>query len=244
MSFGLTTLVRVDAGEPVVLLAGVHAGCYELFATDRLRSIRELRGRKVAIPGFGSTHHVFLSVIASYVGLDPRRQISWVILPHEEAKRELAAGRVDAYPGFPPAPQELRAKRVGRVILNSSTDQPWAQYFCCMVVGNRDFVRRNPVATKRALRALLKATDLCATEPARSAQFLVDRGYTDNREYALQTLTDVPYGRWREYNPEDSVRFFALRLHEVGMVKSTPQKLIGQGTDWRFLNGVKRELKV
>ena len=82
MSFGLTTLVRVDAGEPVVLLAGVHAGCYELFATDRLRSIRELWGRKVAIPGFGSTHHVFLSVIASYVGLDPRRQISWVILPH------------------------------------------------------------------------------------------------------------------------------------------------------------------
>lgn len=244
MSFGLTTLVRVDAGEPVVLLAGVHAGCYELFATDRLRSIRELRGHKVAIPGFGSTHHVFLSVIASYVGLDPRREISWVILPDEEAKRELAAGRVDAYLGFPPAPQELRAKRVGRVILNSSTDQPWAQYFCCMVVGNREFVRRNPVATRRALRALLKATDVCATEPARSAQFLVDRGYTDTREYALRTLTDVPYGRWREYNPEDSVRFFGLRLHEVGMVRSTPQKLIGQGTDWRFLNGLKRELKV
>jgi NitT/TauT family transport system substrate-binding protein len=105
-------------------------------------------------------------------------------------------------------------------------------------------VRRNPVATKRALRALLKATDLCANEPLRSAQYLVDKGYTDNREYALQTLTDVPYGKWREYNPEDSVRFFGLRLHEVGMVKSTPQNLITQGTDWRFLNELKRELKV
>jgi NitT/TauT family transport system substrate-binding protein len=112
-----------------------------------------------------------------------------------------------------------------------------------MVVGNREFVRRNPVATKRALRALLKATDMCATQPARSAQLLIDRGYVQSREYALQTLTDVPYRKWREYNPEDSVRFFALRLHEVGMVKSSPQKLIAQGTDWRFLNELKREMK-
>ncbi len=54
----------------------------------------------------------------------------------------------------------------------------------------------------------------------------------------------MPYRKWREYNPEDTVRFYALRLHEVGMIKSTPQKLIAQGTDWRFLNELKRELKV
>jgi NitT/TauT family transport system substrate-binding protein len=185
-----------------------------------------------------------MTVVASYVGLDPRRDISWVTLSREDAKRHLAEGKVDAFLGFPPDPQELRAKRIGRVLMNSSTDQPWAQYFCCMVVGNREFVRRNPIATKRALRALLKATDLCATQPARYAQFLVDKGYVTNREYALRTLTDVPYRKWREYNPEDSVRFFALRLREVGIVKSTPQRLIAQGTDWQFLNGLKRELKV
>ena len=243
MSFGLTTLVRVDAGEPVVLLAGVHAGCYELFGMNRVRSIRDLRGARVAIPGFGSTHHTFLSVIAAYVGLDPRREISWVTMSREEAMRQLAAGGVDAYLGFPPDPQELRAKRVGRVVLNSSTDQPWAQYFCCMVVGNRGFVKRNPVATKRALRALLKATDMCAMQPARYAQFLVEKGYVENLEYARQTLTDIPYRKWREYNPEDSVRFFALRLREVGMVKSTPQKLIAEGTDWRFLDELRKELR-
>jgi len=134
-------------------------------------------------------------------------------------------------------------KGIGHVVLNSSTDKPWSQYFCCMVIGNSEFVRRNPIATKRALRALLKATDLCATEPMRTAQFLVDKGYVQNRDYALQTLSDVPYGKWRDYNSEDSVRFFALRLREVGMVKSSPQKLIAQGTDWRFLNELKRELK-
>ena len=243
MSFGLTTLIRVEAGEPVVMLGGVHTGCYELFANERVRTVRDLRGCRVAVPGIGSSHHLFLSVIASYVGLDPSREISWITLSRADGKQQLAEGKVDAYLGFPPDPQELRANGIGHVVLNSSTDKPWSQYFCCMVIGNSEFVRRNPIATKRALRALLKATDLCATEPMRTAQFLVDRGYVQSREYALQTLSDVPYGKWRDYNAEDSVRFFALRLREVGMVKSSPQKLIAQGTDWRFLNELKRELK-
>ena len=60
---------------------------------------------------------------------------------------------------------------------------------------------------------------------------------------ALQSLQEIAYPLWREYDPEDTLRFFALRLHEVGMIKSTPQKLIAQGTDWRFLTELKKELK-
>jgi NitT/TauT family transport system substrate-binding protein len=99
------------------------------------------------------------------------------------------------------------------------------------------------VATKRALRAILKAADVCANNPERVARFLVDKGYTESYVYTLQTVQEVPYDKWREYNPEDTVRFFALRLQEAGMIKSTPQKLIAQGTDWRFLTELKRELK-
>jgi NitT/TauT family transport system substrate-binding protein len=112
-----------------------------------------------------------------------------------------------------------------------------------MVVGHREFVRKHPVATKRALRALLKATDVCAREPERAAQFLVEKGFTPRYDYALQTMQEIPYNRWREYNPEDTVRFYALRLHELGLIKSTPQKIIAQGTNWRFFNELKKELK-
>jgi NitT/TauT family transport system substrate-binding protein len=97
--------------------------------------------------------------------------------------------------------------------------------------------------TKAVLRAILKAADLCVSEPARAAQRLVDGGYTPRYDYALQTLNEVPYDKWREYDPEDTVRFYALRLHEVGMIKSSPQKIIADGTDWRFWNELKRELK-
>jgi len=112
-----------------------------------------------------------------------------------------------------------------------------------MLQGNRDFVHKHPVATKRAVRAILKATDLCAQEPERAARLMVDRGFASRYDYAIQTLREVPYNAWRIYDPATTLRFYALRLHEAGMIKSSPQKIIAQGTDWRFLNELKRELK-
>jgi NitT/TauT family transport system substrate-binding protein len=128
-------------------------------------------------------------------------------------------------------------------VVNTNVDRPWSQYFCCLVAGNRTFVRKHPVATKRAVRAILKAADICALEPDRVARVLVDRDYVKRYDYALQTMQEVPYGTWREYNPEDTLRFYALRLHEAGMIKSSPQKIIEQGTDWRFLTELKKQLK-
>jgi NitT/TauT family transport system substrate-binding protein len=157
--------------------------------------------------------------------------------------RLLGDGQVDAFAGFPPVPQELRAKQIGHVVLSTTMDRPWSQYFCCMVGANRDFIRKHPVATKRALRAILKAANLCAADPEQAARFIVSRGYTGELAYAAQALREIPYARWREYDPEDTVRFYALRLHEVGMIKNSPQKLIAQGTDWRFFNELKKELK-
>jgi NitT/TauT family transport system substrate-binding protein len=239
-------ITRIDAGDPIVVLAGGHIGCFELFGSGQVRTIRDLKGKTVAIPDRGlggSPQYIFLSSMLAYVGLDPGQDIQWVTQPRAASMRLLAEGKIDAYLGFPPDPQELRAKQIGHVIVNSTVDRPWSQYFCCMVASNRDFVRRHPVATKRALRAVLKATDVCALEPERVAQSMVDKGFTQSYTYALQTLQEVPYNRWREYNPEDTVRFYALRLHEAGMIKSSPQKLIAEGTDWHFFNELKQELK-
>src|SRR5262249_39256777 len=144
---------------------------------------------------------------------------------------------------FAPQAQELRAKGFGHVRVNSTVDRPWSQYFCCMLAGNRELVRTHPVATERALRAILKEADVCAFEPEQAAKFIVDKGYAKRYDYALQTMKDVPYDKRREYDPEDTVRFYALRLHEAGMIKSSPQKLIAQGTDWRFITELKKELK-
>lgn len=243
MAFVAPFLVQLDAGLPVVLLAGVHVGCFELFGSERVRAVRDLKGMTVGVPSLGSPHHLFLSSMAAYVGLDPRKDIQWVTHEPADSAKMLTEGKVDALMGFPPVPQELRARKIGHVIVNSSVDRPWSQYFCCTVAANKKFVERNPVATKRAIRAILKATDLCALEPEKSARIIVERGFTKNYDHAVATMKDIPYNRWREYDPADTVRFYSLRLREIGVIKNTPQKLMADGTDWRVFNELKKELK-
>jgi NitT/TauT family transport system substrate-binding protein len=72
---------------------------------------------------------------------------------------------------------------------------------------------------------------------------LVNGGFTPRYDYARQTLNEIPYNMWREFDPADTMRFYALRLHEVGMIKSSPNTLIAEGANWRFLDELKRELK-
>jgi NitT/TauT family transport system substrate-binding protein len=243
MNFVGPNIVRIDAGDPVVFLAGVHVGCFEVIATDRIRRMLDLKGKTVVVESLTSARYMFFAIVVANVGLDPRRDIRWISAEGERPMQLFIEGKADAFLGFPPQPQELRARKIGHVLLNSSTDRPWSQYFCCLLTASKDFVRKNPIATKRALRAILKSADVCAADPERAARVLVDRGFTTKYEYALQTMRELPYGKWREYDPEDTIRFYALRLHEVGMIKSSPQKLITQATDFRFLNELKRELK-
>jgi len=139
LATALAGVMRIDAGDPRVLLSGVHVGCFELFGTERVRSVRDLKGKTVAVPA--------------------------------------------------------------------------------------------------------KARAVCAIEPQRAAQVLVDREYPTTYDLALQTLKEIPFGKWRMLDPENTVRFFALRLREAGMIKSTPQQIIANGTDWRILNELKKELK-
>ncbi len=243
MHFAAPLIVRLEAGDPVVILVGGHAGCFELFGTDRVRAIRDLKGKTVAVNALSSIGGILLRIMLAHVGIDPPKEVKWVEHTSSEQVRLLGEGKIDALLAFPPTVQELRAKKIGHVVFNSMMDRPWSQYFCCIVAGNRDFVRKNPVATKRALRAIVKAIDICGREPERTARLIVDKGLTKNYDYALQMMKEMPYGKWREYDAEDTLRFYALRLQEIGMIKSSPQKIIAQGTDWRFLKELKREMK-
>lgn len=237
--------IQVDKGDPIVLLSGLHPGCVELVATERLRSISDLKGKTIAVTDLGGGRHAFLAIMAAHVGLDPRKDFNIVAHPAGEAIRLLTEKKIDGFLAAPPDSQQLRAKKIGHVLVDSMMDKPWSQYFCCMVAVNQPFLRKNPVAARKALRAILKAVDVCAREPDRAARLLVDKGYSNQYDDALQAMKEMGmgYGKWRNYDPEDTLRFYALRMNEVGMIKSSPQKIIAQGTDWRFLRELKKELK-
>jgi NitT/TauT family transport system substrate-binding protein len=236
-------ITSIEAGVPITVLAGMHSGCLELIANDSVHSVGELKGKRVGVDRFSSSPHVLVTLMAAYIGLDPARDIEWVVSGDATSMQFFIDGKIDAFLASPPEPQKLRDRNIGHTILATAVDRPWSEYYCCMLAGRAEYVRQYPVATKRLLRALLKAVDLCLSEPELVARRMVDGGFAASYDQTLRTLSDVRYDRWREFDPEDTMRFFALRMYDVGFIKSSPNALIAEGSDWRFLNELKRELK-
>jgi NitT/TauT family transport system substrate-binding protein len=242
-SFAPSHVMAMEAGAPITILAGLHAGCFDVFGKNEIQTIADLRGRTVGIAS-GFEDERLLKLMAGLVGLDPAKDIRWVTSMSRGPMELFVDGKIDAFLALPPVLQEVRARNIGHVIASSTSDRPWSQYHCCLLATSTEFARKYPVATKRVLRAILKAVDVCASDPARVAQLLVDRGYTSRYDYALQALSEIRYDVWRDFDAEDTLRFYGVRMHEAGMIKSSPNKLIAEHTDWRFLNELKRELKV
>jgi NitT/TauT family transport system substrate-binding protein len=159
LNFAPPLAIARDTSRAGVVLAGIHVGCMEVAAREPLRTLRDLKGKRVAVWTLGSVPHLFLAAMVAHVGLDPASDIEWVLHPPNTHVEPFLEGKIDILIVFPPQAQELRARQIGHVVA-MVTDRPWSQYFCCMVEGNREFVRQHPVATKRVLRALLKAADL------------------------------------------------------------------------------------
>ena len=114
---------RIDGGEPIIFLAGIHVGCWELFAREGIGSVVDLKGKSI---GTKSAFPSLLYLMAAHVGLDPKQDIRWVTDPAQTPMELFIEGKVDGFLGFPPQPQELRARHVGHVILDTTLDRPWS----------------------------------------------------------------------------------------------------------------------
>ncbi|UCD67706.1 MAG: ABC transporter substrate-binding protein [Betaproteobacteria bacterium] len=241
---GPSIIPAIDKGYPISVIGALHEGCWELFAHEPIRSLQDLVGRRIAIRSLGGVEQIWLSSMLAWVGVDPNTEIKWTTTDYwADRTKSYVDGKVDAFLAFPPEPQRLRRQNVGRVIVNTTQDRPWSQYFCCLLGARNEFIERYPVATKRALRAIMKASDLCSENPDWAAQYLVDKGFEDDYEVALEIIKSLSYSRWRTDNPVDTLRFHSLRLRDAGMIRSTPQQIIERGCNFSFLNELRKELK-
>ncbi|MEX2247268.1 MAG: ABC transporter substrate-binding protein [Dehalococcoidia bacterium] len=246
LHFAQSVTVAADAGDPILLLAGVHNSMLVLFGNERVQSLRDLKGKRFAgSRDANDPRYAFIAALLAYIGIDVEHDVEFVDVDISGLLSGAQTGDIDAWAVTRPLSTAFRNANIGHVLLDGAVDPPWSQYFGAMATANRDFVEQHPAATKRALRAILKATDVCAEEPERAARYLVDKGFTTyTYDQVLDIITGVSFAAWREFDPEDTMRFYALRLREAGLVKSTPDELIARATDWRYLDEIKRELGV
>jgi hypothetical protein len=118
----MSLLLALDAGQPLVVIAGIHAGCFELFGTSRVRSVLDLKNGTIAVGWAGGL--ALVTAMATYVGFDPRRDARLVQPPPKEAIQLLADGKIDGLAGLSARTSELRTRKIGHADKQSLEDCP------------------------------------------------------------------------------------------------------------------------
>ena len=246
--YGQHFAAHIDAGSPFVLLGGTHVGCIELWAKPGIGTIRDLRGKTLVVFKKDPLQDVFYGIwvtLLTSVGVDPG-EVKFVehLDPQANVIDSFIAGTSDATLAAVTQGPALRAnpKNPGKMIFDTTVDKPWSQYYCCLLVANSSWAKANPNAAKRATRAVMRAIDLGAKDRQRTVQIAAEKQVTQNAPRLYEAIKDLPYD-WREYDPEETLRFLALRLADGKLIKKTPQQIITDGTDFAWFRRLQKELK-
>ena len=240
-------VANVDAGRPMVALAGMHTGCLELWAKPGINSVRDLKGRTIAVSATDITDVIygFWSAILSSVGINAKTEVNFVPAGSATSTLELfLQGQSDALLAAAFQVPILRAdpRNHGTLLMANLEDKPWSQYYCCQLIANPDWVRQYPIAAKRATRAILRANDRVAKDPAAAVlSGVAQQLFTTSYETVLAVLKNCKY-EWRDLDPEETLRFFALQLAEYKLVKGVPQQLVAQASDYSYVRELKKQM--
>jgi NitT/TauT family transport system substrate-binding protein len=248
MYFGpIDIAASLQEGERMVALAGLHPGCAEIWAQPGIRSLRDLRGRTIVVRAKTlSDPYAYLAVVLKHAGLDPTRDVNFVVQPDANPLALYLQGRNDAVYVASAGAGALRANPAnrGHIVHDMMMDDPWARLDCCIIVAAQDWYRAHPVAAKRALRAIFRAADFQPPDRADAVQIVTQRGLFggpgnfDNVRFAANMVPS----NWRDLDLERSVRFFGQLLTDVGLLRVSIDEMV-RVLDVRILRELRAEMR-
>jgi len=214
-------LKPIEQGLDVKFTGGIHRGCLRVQAPARgsIRSIKDLRGKRIGVPGMGTPPFIFANRVLGANGIDPSKEITWLVFPAGELGLALDKGEVDAVADSEPIGSMLVAQGKVRNIADQAVDMPYADEYCCAVLVNGKFLKRNPKACAAATRALLKAAKWVEANPKAAAELSVKGKYlastVDQNTVSISHLRYVP----SVSGAQTAVRLAAAEMKRAGMMK-------------------------
>jgi len=236
-------LKPIEQGLDVKFTGGIHRGCLRVQAAvnGKVRSVNDLRGKRIGVPGMGTPPFIFANRVLGANGIDPSKEITWLVFPAGELGLALDKGEVDAVANSEPIGSMLIAQGKVRNIADQAVDMPYADEYCCAVIVNGKFLARNPKASAAATRAMLKAAKWVETNPKAAAELSVKAKYlastVDQNTVSISHLRYVP----SVSGAKTAVRLAAEEMKRAGMLKRSTD--VAQLADKAFvkLDGVSDE---
>src|SRR3954471_754916 len=215
-------LKPIEQGLDVRFTGGIHRGCLRVQASTKgnIRSVKDLKGKRIGVPGMGTPPFIFANRVLGANGIDPSTDVSWIVYPAGELGLALDKGDVDAVADSEPIGSMLLAQGKVRNVADQATDAPYNEEYCCAVIVNGRFLKANPKATASATRALLKAAKWVDTNPLAAAKLSVEGKYlastVEQNTFAISHLRYIP----SVVGAKNAVNLAATEMQKAGMLRS------------------------
>lgn len=218
-------LKPIEQGLDVKFLAGIHRGCLRVQTsiTNKIQKVEDLRGKRIGVPGMGTPPFIFANRALSAHGIDPAKEVSWLVFPAGDLGLALERGNVDAVADSEPIGTLLNASGKVRNVVDQATDAPFADEYCCAVLANGKFLANNPKAAAAATRALLKGAKWVEANPKAAATLSVEKKYlASNPELNATAISHLRYLP-SVSSVEEAVKSAAMAMKQLGMLNPTTQ---------------------
>ena len=216
-------LKPIEQGLDVKFTGGIHRGCLRVQAGTKtdIRSVKDLRGKRIGVPGMGTPPFIFANRVLGANGIDAKTEITWIVYPAGELGLALDKGEVDAVADSEPIGSMLVAQGKVRNIADQAADEPYSSEYCCAVIVNGKFLSKNPKASAAATRALLKAAKWVETNPLAAAKLSVEWKYLastiEQNAVSISKLRYVP----SVSGAETAVKLASAEMKRASMLSSS-----------------------
>jgi len=238
---------NVQRGQAVVGFGSLHPGCLEIWAHEGIGSLTDLRGRTIVVgsKAISDPPYSYISIVLKYAGVDPK-EVNFVAQTGANPVNLYLEGKNDAVRVGADRAPALKANPAnkGHMVHSQLMDDPWSKLACCILVTTQDWYHSNPVAAKRAIRAIFRAADFQPDDRADAVKPLTDKGFfggASNFDNVLAAADMVP-ANWRDLDTEKTVRFYGKLLTDVGLLTKSVDE-VAKALDLRIFNELRTELK-
>ncbi len=216
-------LKPVEQGLDVKFTGGIHKGCLRVQAATKgkIHSVEDLRGKRIGVPGMGTPPFIFANRVLGSHGIDPGKEITWLVFPAAQLGLALDKGEVDAVANAEPIGSLLLADGKVRNIADQAADEGYKDEYCCAVIVNGKFLSKNPKTSAAATRALLKGAKWVNTNPRAAAILSVQKKYiASNAELNSIALSHLRYMP-SVSGAEAAVKSAAFEMKRAGMLRTS-----------------------
>jgi NitT/TauT family transport system substrate-binding protein len=213
-------LKPIEQGLDARFTAGTHRGCLHILAPEKssIKTAADLKGKRIGVPSLGSSPWVFAARVIGDNGYDIRRDVEWRPFPVGELKLALDKNEVDAISLSDPVAEMLLSAGGVKSIVNQSTDAPYKDEYCCVVVVNGKIARKEPAVAAAITRAMLKAAAWIEANPRKTAELAVKAKFIGgDAELNTRVLTKLDYVPSVE-GGRGATRTAAVALRRIGII--------------------------